>query len=62
MAWLKWDIDEVWAELVSRGKGWVRRAKQGVETLDRFYPDIMARNWLTIQKQPKRVQKAAELT
>ncbi len=56
----KWDIDEAWTDLVSRGKGWVRRAKQGVEALDRFYPDIMAGDWLTIQKQPRRVQKAAK--
>jgi hypothetical protein len=49
----KWDIDEAWVDLVSRGKGWVRRAKQGVEALDRFYPDIMAGDWLALQKQPK---------
>lgn len=45
----KWDIDEAWADLVSRGKGWVRRAKQGVQALDRFYPDIRAGDWLAIQ-------------
>lgn len=44
----KWDIDEAWADLVSRGKGWVRRATQGVEALDRFYPDIKAGDWLAI--------------
>jgi hypothetical protein len=46
----KWDIDEAWTDLVSRGSGWVRRARQGVEALDRFYPDIMAGDWLAIHK------------
>lgn len=43
----KWDIDEAWVDLMSRGKGWARRAKQGVDALDRFYPDIRASDWLT---------------
>jgi hypothetical protein len=42
-----WEIDEAWADLVSRGKGWVRRAKQGVEALDKRYPDLEAGEWLT---------------
>jgi len=46
----KWDVDEAWADLMSRGKGWVRRAKQGVEALDRFYPDLMAGDWLRVQE------------
>lgn len=41
-----WEIDEAWSYLVSRGKGWLRRARQGVEALDRFYPDIKAGSWL----------------
>lgn len=52
----KWDIDEAWTDLVSRGAGWVRRAKQGVEALDRIYPDIMAGDWLAIPKQPRQVK------
>jgi hypothetical protein len=55
----KWDIDEAWTDLVSRGKGWVRRAKQGIEALDRFYPDIMAGDCLAIPKQPRQVRKSA---
>ena len=43
-----WEIDEAWADLVSRGKGWQRRAMQGVAALDRFYPDIAAGKWLAI--------------
>ncbi len=43
----KWDIDEAWVDLMSRGKGWARRARHGVDALDRFYPDIRASDWLT---------------
>lgn len=42
-----WEIDEAWADLVSRGKGWQLRARQGVAALDRLYPDIEAGRWLT---------------
>lgn len=44
----KWDIDEAWADLLSRGKGWVRRAGQAVNALDRFYPDLQAGTWLAM--------------
>jgi len=37
-----WEIDEAWADLLSRGKGWSRRARQGIAALDTFYPDIDA--------------------
>ena len=50
----KWDIDETWADLVSRGKAWVSRAKLGVEALNRFYPDLMAGDWLAIPSSRKR--------
>lgn len=43
-----WEIDEAWADLVSRGKGWQRRAMQGVGALDKAYPDIEAGKWLRI--------------
>lgn len=41
-----WEIDEAWADLVSRGKGWVRRAGQGVAALDQHYPELGAETWL----------------
>lgn len=43
-----WEIDEAWTDLVSRGKGWQRRAGQGVTALDKLYPEIAAGKWLTI--------------
>lgn len=42
-----WEIDEAWKDLISRGKGWVKRAKQGVEALDRTYPGLAAATWLS---------------
>jgi Uncharacterized conserved protein len=44
-----WDIDEAWTDLVSRGKGWVRRALQGVEAMDRAYPELGAGDWFKVQ-------------
>lgn len=42
-----WEIDAAWKDLISRGKDWVKRAKQGVEALDRAYPEIAAATWLS---------------
>lgn len=42
------EIDEAWTDLVSRGKGWQRRAGQAVAAMDKRYPDIEAGKWLAI--------------
>lgn len=42
-----WEVDEAWADLLSRGKGWQRRAERGVAALDRFHPDLDTGKWLT---------------
>lgn len=47
-----WEIDEAWTDLVSRGKGWERRARQGAAALDKFYPDVEAGSWLTPERRP----------
>lgn len=44
-----WDIDEAWTDLVSRGKGWIRRALQGVEAMDRAHPELGAVDWFKVQ-------------
>lgn len=49
----KWDIDEAWADLVARGKGWMRRAAQGIAALDKLYPDIEAGEWLATGQSPQ---------
>lgn len=45
------EIDEAWSDLASRGKGWVRRVRQGMEALDRFYPGIKAGCWLVAPEE-----------
>jgi hypothetical protein len=42
-----WEIDEAWADLLSRGKGWVRRARQAIRALEKLHPDLGAGEWLT---------------
>lgn len=43
-----WEVEETWADLTSRGKGWVARAKQGLAALARFAPDLDVLTWLPI--------------
>jgi hypothetical protein len=40
------DVEEAWADLVSRGKGWVSRATQGRNALNRAYPELELITWL----------------
>jgi hypothetical protein len=44
------DVDEAWRDLLGRGRGWVSRARQGVQALDKAYPDLNALDWLKIPK------------
>ncbi len=41
-----WEAEEAWADLSSRGKGWVSRAKQGLDALNRAFPDLEVGEWL----------------
>lgn len=40
------EAEEIWKDLVSRGKGWASRARQGLKQLDRLFPDLEADKWL----------------
>ena len=40
------EVGEVWAELLSRGKGWATRARQGLVALDKAFPLLEVGNWL----------------
>ena len=40
------EVREVWRDLLSRGKSWASRAKQGVRALDRAFPALQAGKWL----------------
>ncbi len=42
------EVREVWADLLSRGKGWTTRAKQGLAALDKAFPMLAVRKWLKV--------------
>ena len=41
-----WEVEEAWANLESRGKGWRTRALRGLQALERQYPDTRFAAWL----------------
>lgn len=41
-----WEVEEAWANLVSRGKGWSSRAQRGLDALSRQFPDEHYGDWL----------------
>lgn len=40
------EVRDIWDDLLSRGRGWGTRAKQGLRALDRAFPALEARRWL----------------
>jgi hypothetical protein len=44
----RWEVDEAWADLIGRGKGWRDRAKQGRDALDRVLPELDVKQWLKL--------------
>ena len=42
------EVEEAWADLISRGPGWVRRARHGRAALSRSAPELQIRNWLPL--------------
>jgi hypothetical protein len=49
-----WEVEEAWADLAGRGRGWLDRARYGLRALDRFAPAIEASAWLEPKVTPKR--------
>ncbi|MEO7402999.1 MAG: GSU2403 family nucleotidyltransferase fold protein [Burkholderiales bacterium] len=45
----QWEVDEAWADLRSRGKGWTDRAKRGRDALARVAPQLELKDWLTLR-------------
>lgn len=43
------EVEEAWADLLGRGRGWVSRIKRGMNALNRQYPELEIRNWLRDQ-------------
>lgn len=49
-----WEVEEAWANLAARGKGWLDRACHGLDALDRLAPELEAREWLETGRREKR--------
>ena len=41
-----WEVEEAWADLLSRGKGWSSRAQRGLVALGRQFPEEHFDEWL----------------
>jgi hypothetical protein len=54
LAYLKerraWEVEEAWADLIARGKGWVTRARQGLNALGKLAPEFEVKAWLTLPR------------
>src|SRR5665213_911767 len=42
------EVEEAWCDLVSRGPGWIMRARQGLKALDAAHPDLEVQQWLRL--------------
>ena len=42
------DVKEAWADLISRGPGWVKRARHGRAALDKAAPALQLKDWLAL--------------
>ena len=49
-----WEVEEAWADLAARGKGWIGRARHGLDALERFAPELEAAAWLDAKRKGKR--------
>ena len=46
-----WDVEEAWADLIGRGRGWTARARQGLDALAKTAPELGVKEWLRFKKQ-----------
>lgn len=55
LAWFhenaKWQIDEAWQDLISRGPGWLMRARRGRDALTKHAPELGLKDWLSLNDQ-----------
>ena len=51
-----WEVDEAWHDLVSRGKGWVDRAKRGLAAACETAPGLELEIWLRLPSTRSRKQ------
>lgn len=43
-----WEVEEAWADLIQRGKGWVDRVKRGRSALIAAYTELGMEEWLLL--------------
>lgn len=43
-----WEVEEAWADLLSRGKGWRTRVARGHAALSKTVPELEVREWLPL--------------
>lgn len=48
-----WDVEEAWADLIGRGRGWTGRARQGLDALAKIAPELEAKTWLRFPRAGK---------
>ncbi len=46
-----WEVEEAWEDLISRGKGWVSRASQGLKACSKAFPELALPEWLKLPAQ-----------
>jgi len=46
-----WDVEEAWADLIGRGRGWTTRTRQGIDALSKTAPELGVKEWLRFKKQ-----------
>ena len=44
------DVEEAWADLIGRGRGWTTRARQGIVGLANTAPELGVKQWLRFKK------------
>ena len=42
-----WEVQEAYGDLMGRGKGWVSRFERGLAAIEKTYPKLEVRGWLT---------------
>ncbi|TAK89879.1 MAG: hypothetical protein EPO06_10730 [Burkholderiaceae bacterium] len=43
-----WEVEAAWKDLISRGPGWVTRAKRGLRGVDKAFPALKLAGWLKL--------------
>jgi hypothetical protein len=41
-----WEVQDAWADMARRGKGWLERVRRGVDAVERMYPELGVKAWL----------------